>query len=335
MISQLFRFQSIDGRIATSFGGSNGWQRTPKMTESKSVTALLLNYIRWRDTADCVRSLMQCTYSPLEIVILDNGSPNESESMLRRLFPSIRIYQTGKNLGYTGGVNFGYRIILDEKPDYVLILNPDTLVDPDFLRIMVDAMEGAPSAAACCGTVLYHSNHGRAWYAGGAMVPWRGLAVHRYSLPDVSSRQNTLPQSVSFVTGCALLQKTSTIRKIGFLDERFYMYLDDIEFSARAVRKGFALLYVPQAKIYHRVAEGEESPFKLYYSVRNRLLLINSAFTGIRRVIAGVYFVVVLALKMVFWFLAKPSFFKASRAGLYDYFTNNLGEGRGVAEFSS
>jgi len=299
------------------------------------VTALLLNYNRWQDTAECVQSLMQCDFAPLEIVIIDNGSSNESFTKLNELFPSLRMVQTGRNLGYTGGVNFGYRIILEENPDYILVLNPDTTVDSQFLGKMVDAMEGDPSAAASCATILFDTNHDRAWYAGGVMVPWRGLAIHHRSLPMLRPGQSLKPQSVSFVTGCAVLQRASAVRKIGFQDERFFMYLDDIEFSARALRKGYTLLYVPQAKVYHRVLKGEESPFKLYYSVRNRLLLIDTAFVGFNRVAASCYFVSVITFKLIYWSLAKPPLFKAAVAGLSDYLKNNFGEGRGVRDFST
>jgi GT2 family glycosyltransferase len=267
---------------------------------------------------------------------VDNASPNESEMMLRKHLPDIRIYQTGFNLGYTGGVNFGMRKVLDENTAYILILNPDTLVEPEFLEVMVESMEEHPSAAASCGTIYYHPNRDRIWYAGGRMVPWRGLAIHNHVLPTKAGNLKGKPQSVSFITGCMVLLRTSAIREIGFQDERFFMYLDDIEYSARVLSKGFTLLYVPQAKIFHRIDEKMElSPFMVYYSVRNRLLLINTIFYGWTRKIARIYFIIVIICKLIVWRFLKPQFFKTALAGLSDYFTNNLGEGRGVREFST
>lgn len=192
------------------------------------VFILLLNYIKWQDTLECVKSLRHCLYSNFEIFIVDNASPNESEIMLRKYLSDIQIFQTGTNLGYTGGINFGIKKILNDNPSYILILNPDTLVDPDFLQVMVESMEENPSAAASCCTIYYYPNVNRIWYAGGIMIPWRGLAIHNRALPTLNGKLNESPQSVSFITGCMVLIRTSTIRKIGLQDERFFMYLDDM-----------------------------------------------------------------------------------------------------------
>jgi GT2 family glycosyltransferase len=254
--------------------------------------------------------------------------------MLRKYLSDIQIFQTGTNLGYTGGINFGIKKILNDNPSYILILNPDTLVDPDFLQVMVESMEENPSAAASCCTIYYYPNVNRIWYAGGIMIPWRGLAIHNRALPTLNGKLNESPQSVSFITGCMVLIRTSTIRKIGLQDERFFMYLDDMEYSTRILKAGFTLLYIPKAKIYHRVDEEEESPFKLYYSVRNRLLLINTAFTGMDRSVARVYFLIVIVCKLMVWRFLKPRLFNAAFIGLIDYFKSNFGEGRGVKEFS-
>lgn len=305
------------------------------MYQEPKVIVILLNYRKWQDTLDCVNSLSKCKYLNLRIIIIDNASNNDSEVMLKKHLPHIPFFQNAINLGYTGGINFGIKQALEDNPEYILILNSDTYVEPDFLGIMVNAMEKNPLVAIACGTILHYPETDRVWYAGGNMVPWRGLAVHKRVLPIVNGKLDLRPKSVSFITGCMFLIRTSTIQEIGFQDERFFMYLDDIEYSARVLRKGYTLLYIPQAKIYHRVNEMEESPFKLYYSVRNRLLLINTAFTGMNRIIAYVYFMFIIASKLIIWWILKPQFFKAARAGLYDYFTNNLGEGRGIKEFST
>ena len=121
------------------------------------------------------------------------------------------------------------------------------------------------------------------------MIPWRGLAVHKHELPSAHNGIARKSIEVTFVTGCMICVRCSALPTIGLQDERFFMYLDDIEYSARISKKGFTLLYVPEAVIYHRMDTAEESPFKLYYSVRNRFLLISTSFSSIEKLIAIMY----------------------------------------------
>ena len=88
-----------------------------------TISVLLLNYYKWQDTVDCIESLRKCTYPNYNVVIVENASPNESEKMLRDYLPDMKIYQTGKNLGYTGGINYGIRKALEENPEFILVLN--------------------------------------------------------------------------------------------------------------------------------------------------------------------------------------------------------------------
>ena len=136
-----------------------------------------------------------------------------------------------------------------------------------FLAPLVEAMEADPGAAIAGGTIYAHHDRTRVWYAGGRLVPWRGLAVHLHQgeVRPVSALGE--PRPVSFVTGCMALHRVSLLPQIGEQDERFFLYLDDIELSARVVHRGYRLLYVPRSVIYHRVLGGRESRLKLYYSV--------------------------------------------------------------------
>ncbi len=302
---------------------------------SPKVFVILLNYNRCEDTIDCIYSLRQCTYPFFHIIVVDNASTDNSEDRLKKKFPDIEIIQTGRNLGYTGGINVGVRHVLLQRPAYILILNNDTLVQPDFLNHLVDVLESNETAAAACGTIYYYPERTKIWYAGGRLIPWRGLAVHEKKLSAANNPSFSDAQRVSFITGCMILLRRSIIEKIGMEDERFFMYLDDIEFSARILTAGYELLYVPRAIIYHKVCGEGESAFKLYYSVRNRLLLINSAFTTWQKLIARSYFLIVICGKLIIWRLTKPRFFKAALYGLIDFFVGRFYEGRGISEFGT
>ncbi len=305
-----------------------GTERDPR------VVIVILNYCRWRETSDCIQSLRQCRYPNFEILIVDNASKDDSVEQLRKAFPAVEIVQATRNCGYTGGVNVGIRAALKNDPSFILLLNEDTIVTPNFLSELVGAMVDHPRAAAACGTIYHHPETARIWYAGGTLVPWRGLAVHSKSLPTHSEDGAAAARRVTFVTGCMTLIRVSALDIIGMKDERFFMSLEDIEHSARILKRGFDLLYVPRCVIYHRIPLRYESSFNLYYSVRNRLLLISEAFSPPVRYIARIYFLCGILVKMMGWLIIRPEFLRAARMGLQDYFANRLYEGRGVSEFA-
>ncbi len=298
-----------------------------------SVGIILLNYNRFKDTIECIHSLHSITYPSYKILLVDNCSTDDSYDNLCRAFHDIEIITTTRNVGYTGGINYGIRHLLKSHYEYILILNNDTLVEPDFLDKLVDAMERDNAAAASCGTILCEHDRRSIWYASGKMIPWRGLAVHVDKNRKYVYRQSTQP--VTFITGCMVLLRVSNIEKIGFLDERYFMYLDDIEYSQRIIQNGYSLLYVSDSIIYHKVLGEKESAFKAYYSIRNRLLLINTVCSGYNRIIARLYFIGVLSVKLILWRLTRKSFYEAARTGVIDYRKNNFYMGNGQKFYST
>lgn len=292
------------------------------------VYILILNFNRWRDTLECIESLKKINYNKFRILVVDNSSTDDSFNIFKKV-TDIELVKTESNLGYTGGVNFGIRLLEKKSPDYILILNNDTIVTSNFLRILVNALERNSKAAAACGTILCDHDREKIWYASGKLVPWRGLAVHFNKGKNFNLSKRYRVSKTSFVTGCMLLLRGSFINQIGLEDERFFMYLDDIEYSARILKKGYELLYVPDAIIYHKVLDETVSPFKLYYSARNRLLLISTAFNNFSGLIAKFYFLSVIYSKLVFWKFTKPAFFQAAKMGIKDYFKKNFYKGNG------
>jgi GT2 family glycosyltransferase len=305
-----------------------GFNHPSVRAANPKVTIIVLNYIHWESTVACVRSLLLSTYQNYEIILIDNASPNDSEVQLRKLFPGLVFFQTGNNLGYTGGINYGIKRVLEGDSEYILVINPDTTVEKDLLVHLVASMIKNPTAAIAGGTIYYSDDTNRIWYAGGKLVPWKGYAEHFTTL--VNNADASTDRQVTFVTGCLMLLRVSALRNIGLLDDRFFMYLDDIEYSSRVRRFGYELLYVPEAKIFHKIIGHDEAVYKLYYSVRNRFLLIKTAFSGLSRWVAVLYFSLSLMVKMMIWWFNNAELFQASRMGIEDYFRGRFGPGRGL-----
>lgn len=303
------------------------------MTQSPLVVIIILNYNRPLDTVECINSLQQIDYPYYRILLIDNCSTDNSIEVFRKKLNQVEIYTTKENVGYTGGVNFGLKIAEKFESEYILLLNNDTIVEKDFLTSLVSAVESDISTAAACGTILCEHKRNEIWYAGGKLIRLRGLAVHNGKKKLFNQQGDKKPVYTSFITGCSILLRAKYLEEIGYVDDRFFMYLDDIELSSRIQDKGYKLLYVPNSIIYHKVFNESESPFKLYYSVRNRLLLISLISNGFNRLIASTYFLIVISFKLVIWKVSQPSFFKAAIFGLEDYFKNFFFKGRGFEHF--
>lgn len=296
---------------------------------SPLISIIILNFNRSRDTIECIQSLKKINYSNYKILLIDNCSSDNSFQIFNNMLNEVEIIKTTDNLGYTGGINFGLEYVSKYSPDYILVLNNDTIVNPEFLSHLADAMENDLNSVAAGGTILYEHERNKIWYASGNIIKWRGMAVH-YSKGKIfdSSKHKEIIQT-EFISGCMVLIRYKYLNIIGFEDDDFFMYLDDIEYSIRMKRKGFKLLYVPQSIIYHKVENENESPFKLYYSVRNRLLLISKSISGFVGIVAKTYFIFIILVKLIYWRIFNKIFYKAAKDGIKDYFNKIYSKGNG------
>ncbi|PKL89914.1 MAG: hypothetical protein CVV23_02455 [Ignavibacteriae bacterium HGW-Ignavibacteriae-2] len=298
-------------------------------TEPK-VVIILLNFNQQKNICECLESLSKINYKNFQTILIDNCSTDNSWSFLIENYPDLLKFKTDENSGYTGGVNFGFKKAQEFNADYVLVLNPDTLVTENFLTALVNGLENDISAAAAGGLILTEHDKEKIWYAGGKLVPWRGLAVHFQKGEILKNIKITKIEYVNFLTGCMILFRVDLLKQIGEINEKFFLYLEDIEISARMIKKGFKLLYIPDSIIYHKVFGEEDDIMKLYYSVRNRLLLINIMNKGLIRIISNLYFVIVIHGKLIYWRFMNKQFFVAASKGLDDYYTNNFHKGNGL-----
>jgi GT2 family glycosyltransferase len=301
-----------------------------KSTGKPGVCVMLIHYNRPQETIDCIQSLMNCGFPSLRIQVVDNGSTDNSLETLRRQFKDVEFVATGKNLGFTGASNFGFDLLKKNPPEYLLLLNNDTEVEPGFLDPLLRAAEQDDHAGACVSTVCYYEDKEELWYAGGEFKFWRGSGFSRgegVRFSDLRGMENT---EVSFATGCALLIRMSALKKNVLLDDRFFLYLEDADLSLRLREAGYRLVYVPASRIYHKVHHAGDKPRPLYYSTRNRLLILRLHFKGWRRLAGMGYVLLSVAAKTPGWWFRRRDLFWAGTSGVWDYFRGNLHEGRGL-----
>ncbi|HEC35532.1 MAG TPA: glycosyltransferase family 2 protein [Anaerolineae bacterium] len=248
------------------------------------VDIVVLNWNGKDDTLACLRSLARLDYPAFEVVVVDNGSTDGSVPAIRERFPGVTLIENGENLGYTGGNNVGLRRVLEHSLDYALLLNNDTEVAPDLLRLLVAAAEADLAMGIAGPTIYYYDQPDVIWSAGGA-IDWRRGRTRMVGLDEQDTGQfGAGPREVDFVTGCALLVKRAVLERAGLFDERFFAYYEEAEWCVRARRAGFRIVHVPQARVWHKISPGlqADSPVVHYYMTRNRLLFLKLVGAGVK-----------------------------------------------------
>lgn len=249
-----------------------------------SVAVIVLNWNGLEDTSACLASLGRVDYPSFRVVVVDNGSTDGSPARLLERFPNVTLIELERNLGYAGGNNAGLRHAIEMGVDYALLLNNDTEVAPEFLRQLVETAEADPRVGMVGPTIYYYDHPDVIWSAGGA-IDWRRGKTWMVCLNEPDRGQcGTEPRIVDFVTGCAMLVRREVMERVGLLDERFFLYYEEVEWCTRARRAGFKVLHLPAAHVWHKIpldARGD-SPEVHYYMTRNRLLFLRLAGVGWR-----------------------------------------------------
>lgn len=257
-------------------------------TKPYHIAVVIVNWNGKDDTIRCLESLQKINLmgNTLSIIVVDNGSTNDSVSVIRKSFPKISLIVTGKNLGFTGGNNVGIQMALEKGTDLIWLLNNDTLADKNvlsFASVFDDPHVGA------CGSKIYFApghefHHDRYkesdrglvfWYAGG-LVDWNNLYASHRGVDEVDHGQYDRIEETAFITGCSFVVRRDVVEKVGMLDDRYYLYLEDLDWNIRIQKAGWKTLYVPTSVVWHVNAGSSGrpgNPVHEYYFTRNRLLL--------------------------------------------------------------
>lgn len=216
-----------------------------------SVGIVVLNYRKADLTLACVESLRRQTHGDIDILVIDNHSEDGSEEKLGSGLEGARFLPTDSNLGYAGGNNVGIRLFLEEGKEFIWILNNDTDVPPGTLARMVEALRAAPALGVVGANICaMEPPNATVQMGGGRLRPFLGL------VRPITDRRD-LP-ALTYLTGSCLLVRSEVFNRIGVLDDAFFHYWEDIDFSLRVRKAGWKLACIPEAIIYHH--EGASLP---------------------------------------------------------------------------
>ncbi|MFZ6017745.1 MAG: glycosyltransferase family 2 protein [Nitrospirota bacterium] len=242
------------------------------------ISIVVLNWNGYRGTIECIESLKKVTYPNYEVVLVDNGSTDGSEEILREKFPDVPFIQTGENLGFAGGNNIGIRHALSNGADYVILLNNDTVVDKEFVTAMVRVAEADKSIGILTSKIYFYDRPDTIWYAGAIFNLKTGRSRHiGYNKKDKG--QYNKVRETDRACGCSMMVSRKVCETVGLMNPEYFCYGEEVDWSLRVKNAGYRVVFVPNSKVWHKISGstgGAGKGFYLYYSVRNHLRLINT-----------------------------------------------------------
>jgi GT2 family glycosyltransferase len=237
---------------------------------------LVLNWNGKKDTCECLKSIREIDYPNYEVVVMDNGSHDDSVKTFIENFPEVTVIENKANLGFAEGNNRGISYALAKNADFILLLNNDAIVDPHILKSFVEAIEKNSNAGVFGAKIYYLNEPRKIWFAGGVWLPNIGQTDHEGMGQTDDGQTWEKVKKIDYACGCALFIKAEVIKKIGMLEQKFFLTWEETDFSYRARRAGFDCLFVPTALVWHKVSAsfngGAGGLLQQYFMSRNRLL---------------------------------------------------------------
>lgn len=244
------------------------------MEQAPKVAIIILNWNGKDDTVECIESLRKVAYPDYQIMLIDNASTDGSAELFRQLYPDLELIVTEKNLGFAGGNNVGIKRALDRGFELLLLLNNDTTVYPDFLGPLVKLAESDEHIGIVGPKICFYSDPEKVWSAGGRIDMFTG-AIGNTGEGMAQSGLSGVHQ-VDFVSGCALMIRSSVVREIGLMDEDYFLYFEETDWNVRAHKKGYLSMVDYDARILHKagssVKKVKDSDY--YYVPRNLPLFL-------------------------------------------------------------
>lgn len=294
------------------------------------VSIIILNWNGWKDAIECLESLYQITYPNYEVIVVDNGSEDDSIQKIKEYcegkieveskffeylienkpikiikyqrekaeaevgkqleigdLPSHKkliLIKNEKNDGFAEGNNVGVRYALKAlNPAYILLLNNDTVVDPDFLGELVKVGESDERIGIMGAVNYYYDKPEKIWFSGGKINFWNGK-VYNIGVNEIEKEKSDKIREVDYVAGSCFCVTKEVIEKIGMLDHEYFVYWEEADWCVRALKAGYKVLNVPNAKIWHKVSSTSKKivGFFEYYYTRNTFLFMKKHTTRIQ-----------------------------------------------------
>ena len=245
------------------------------MVKNSKIAIIIVNWKQYQLTKLCLYSLQKIKYDNYQIILIDNESNPKELKKIKNQFDKIITFPNQKNLGFTGANNIGIEYAIKNDFEYVMLINNDTEVEKNFINPLIELLEKNQNFGAAQPLILNYYNRNKVWSAGGFLNKFFG---YTYMIKSPEG----IKKNIDWITGCCFFLRTDVIKKIGLLDENFFAYYEDVDWSIRIKNAGYDLAFVKSSIIYHHGSkssknesnEGTLSPFVHYLNIRNHIFLL-------------------------------------------------------------
>ena len=299
------------------------------------VYAILVNWNGKKDTLECIKSIEKLNLKNVDfhLVIVDNDSSDDSVMAFGKLGLKkldLKVIQNSKNLGFTGGNNVGIRFAIDQRAEYILVLNNDTVVDSDLVKNFLKVFKKDEKVGVATGKIYFYKGYefhkerykkeelGKVIWSAGGDIDWKNVYGTNHGVDAIDEGQFEKEGETDFATGACSMFRVSALIESGIYDERYFAYLEDLELSQRIKKKGWKVFYVPKAILWHKVSQSSKIGGELndYFTTRNRMLF-GLTYAGARARLALVRESIRLLIKGREW----------QKRGIKDYYLGRFGRG--------
>lgn len=246
-------------------------------------------YNGFRDTCELIESLYANIRSvSFEIIVVDNASREDEASKISRQYPSVVSIRSNENKGFSGGNNIGIRAA---KGNYLFLINNDTYIESDTIGYLIERLESRPEIGGVSPKIRFAFPPQNIQFAGFTPLSRITLRNHMLGFGCPDNGAFDTPHPTPYLHGAAMLLKRAVIEKAGMMPELFFLYYEELDWSASMTRAGYVLWYEPRCTVFHKESQstGQLSKLRTYYLTRNRLLYARRNLKGSDRILSVLY----------------------------------------------
>ena len=286
------------------------------------VGVVIVNHNFKDSLRETIESFKKVNYPELRIVVSDNASGDGSQDMVKSLFPDVQLLAHREEQGYARAASLGMAALADHTK-YIFSTTNDVIVDPEIINVLVDYAEGHQKGGVLGTKIYFFDRPNVIWHAGGRVNPIHGHTYHFGWERRDGPRYDKI-RECDYVTGCGFMLRSEVVKKINFFNEELIFYSEDADLCYRVREQGYEIVYIPAAKMWHKVSTtlAKNRPLQLRYSTRNGLYLLKRHRIGFYPLSLWVNLFLVCPFKMVIF-------------ALVGRFRNSVGIWRGIQDWRS
>jgi len=271
------------------------------------VSIITVNYNESDVTMELLKSLQQLRYGPIEIIVVDNASPNDNPDRIAQHYPKVNLIKSAQNLGFAGGNNLGVKAA---KGDYLLFINNDTTVPEDFVNHLVATLEDDLTIGMVSPKIKFHWDSSLIQYAGYMPMNRWTIRTNSIGYHQKDNGDYDQPGETGSIHGAAMMVPRRVIDEVGMMTEIYFLYYEEHDWAEMIKRAGYKVYYQPKSYILHKesVSTGKYSPLKTYYIARNRILFARRNFRPLQLFISLLFQTVVSIPKNTLVYLLKSEY---------------------------